>query len=138
MTNFKKQKISCCILGLGYIGLPTAALIAKTKNKVIGVDINNEVVEIVNSGKVHIVEKGLQNLVKDVVSEGYLYAQNTPSKANVFILAVPTPLEKSTDCLPKPNIDYVLNAAISISEFLEPKSCYLRIDFTCRNNRKDC
>ena len=94
MINFKKQKFSCCILGLGYIGLPTAALLAKTKNKVIGVDINNDVVDIVNKGNVHIIEKGLQSLVKEVVKEGYLFAKNKPSKANVFILAVPTPLDK--------------------------------------------
>tara|TARA_B100002051_G_C16716033_1_gene629493 strand:+ start:95 stop:1321 length:1227 start_codon:yes stop_codon:yes gene_type:complete len=120
MINFKKQKFSCCILGLGYIGLPTAALLAKTKNKVIGVDINNDVVDIVNKGNVHIIEKGLQSLVKEVVKEGYLFAKNKPSKANVFILAVPTPLDKNNNGLPKPNIDYVLNAAISISGFLEP------------------
>ncbi len=120
MINFKKQKFSCCILGLGYIGLPTAALLAKTKNKVIGVDINNDVVDIVNKGNVHIIEKGLQSLVKEVVKEGYLFAKNKPSKANVFILAVPTPLDKNKNGLPKPNIDYVLNAAISISGFLEP------------------
>tara|TARA_B100000886_G_scaffold169383_1_gene115988 strand:- start:16881 stop:18107 length:1227 start_codon:yes stop_codon:yes gene_type:complete len=120
MINFKKQKFSCCILGLGYIGLPTAALIAKKKNKVIGVDINKEVVDIVNKGEVHIIEKGLQNLVKDVVKEGYLFAKNKPTKANVFILAVPTPLHRSINGLPKPNIEFVLNAAISISEFLEP------------------
>jgi len=120
MINFKKQKFSCCIVGLGYIGLPTAALLAKTNNKVIGVDINDEVVDIVNKGNVHIIEKGLQSLVKEVVKEGNLFAQNKPSKANVFILAVPTPLDKSNNGLPKPNIDYVLNAAISISGFLEP------------------
>tara|TARA_Y100000739_G_C20597090_1_gene460908 strand:+ start:20 stop:1246 length:1227 start_codon:yes stop_codon:yes gene_type:complete len=120
MINFKKQKFTCCILGLGYIGLPTAALIAKNKNKVIGVDINNEVVDKINKGKIHIIENGLQGLVKSVVHEGYLFAKNKPTKANVFILAVPTPLEKNKDGLPKPNIDYVLNAVISISEFLEP------------------
>ncbi len=120
MINFKKQKFTCCVLGLGYIGLPTAALIAKTKNKVIGVDIKNEVVNIVNNGNVHIIEKGLQSLVKTVVKEGYLFAKNKPSKADVFILAVPTPLEESRKSLPKPNIDYVLKAAISISEILQP------------------
>ena len=75
---------------------------------------------IVNNGNVHIIEKGLQSLVKTVVKEGYLFAKNKPSKADVFILAVPTPLEESRNSLPKPNIDYVLKAAISISEILQP------------------
>ena len=120
MINYKKQKFTCCILGLGYIGLPTAALIAKTKTKVVGVDVNNEVVDIVNSGNVHIIEKGLQALVKEVVNKRFLLAKNRPVKADVFILAVPTPLEKNLNGLPQPNIDYVLDAAVSISEFLEP------------------
>ena len=94
MINYKKQKFTCCILGLGYIGLPTAALIAKTKTNVVGVDVNNEVVDIVNSGNVHIIEKGLQALVKEVVNKRFLLAKNRPVKADVFILAVPTPLEK--------------------------------------------
>ena len=120
MLNFKKDKFICCVLGLGYIGLPTAALIAKTNNKVIGVDINQKVVDLVNNGKIHIIENGLEDLVKDVVKKGYLVAQTKPSKADVFLLAVPTPLEMNKDGLPKPNIDFVLKAARSISKFIEP------------------
>ena len=120
MFNNKKEKISCCILGLGYIGLPTAALIAKKGNRVIGVDINKKVVNLINEGKIHIVEKGLENLVKEVVDSGCLIAKNQPVKADVFILAVPTPLEKNREGLPNPNIDYVLNAVNSITDFLEP------------------
>ena len=120
MINFKKDKFVCCVLGLGYIGLPTAALIANTNNKVIGVDINQKVVDLVNKGKVHIIEYGLENLVKDVVQSGNLVAQTNPSKANVFLLAVPTPLEINEDGMPKPNIDFVLKAARSITKFIEP------------------
>ncbi len=120
MLNFKKDKFVCCVLGLGYIGLPTAALIAKTNNKVVGVDINQKVVDLVNNGKIHIIENGLEDLVKDVVKAGYLVAQTKPLKADVFLLAVPTPLEMNEDGLPKPNIDFVLKAARSISKFIEP------------------
>ena len=120
MLNFKKDKFVCCVLGLGYIGLPTAALIAKTNNKVIGVDIDQKVVDLVNNGRIHIIENGLEDLVKDVVKEGYLTAQTKPSKADVFLLAVPTPLEMNEDGLPKPNINFVLKAAKSISKFIEP------------------
>ena len=67
MVDFKKDDFICCVLGLGYIGLPTAALLAKAKKKVIGVDINANVVEIINSGNIHIVENGLGDLVEEVV-----------------------------------------------------------------------
>tara|TARA_B100000963_G_scaffold357592_1_gene380190 strand:- start:6914 stop:8140 length:1227 start_codon:yes stop_codon:yes gene_type:complete len=120
MINFKKEKFVCCVLGLGYIGLPTAALIANTNNKVIGVDINQKVVDLVNKGKIHIIENGLEKLVKDVIKSGYLVAQTKPSKADVFLLAVPTPLEMNADGMPKPNIDFVLKAAKSITKFIEP------------------
>ena len=95
-------------------------MIAKKGNRVIGVDINKKVVNLINEGKIHIVEKGLENLVKEVVDSGCLIAKNQPVKADVFILAVPTPLEKNREGLPNPNIDYVLNAVNSITDFLEP------------------
>ncbi len=120
MPDFKREKFVCCVLGLGYIGLPTAALIAKTKNKVIGVDINKKVVDLVNNGKIHIIENGLEDLVKDVVNAGFLVAQTKPSKADIFLLAVPTPLEINEDGIPKPNIEFVLKAARSITKFIEP------------------
>ena len=120
MADFTKEKFVCCVLGLGYIGLPTAALIAKTNNKVIGVDINEKVVDLVNNGRIHIIENGLAELVNNVVKSGYLKAQTVPSKADVFVIAVPTPLVLNKNQLPKPNIDYVLNAARSISKFVKP------------------
>ena len=120
MLDFTKEKFISCVLGLGYIGLPTAALIAKTNNKVIGVDINEKVVDLVNNGRIHIIEKGLDDLVENVVKHGYLKAQTIPSRADVFVIAVPTPLVVNKNQLPKPNIDYVLNAARSISKIVEP------------------
>ena len=79
MIDYVKDKFTCCVLGLGYIGLPTAALIAKSKNKVIGVDINKKVVDLVNNGKIHIVEDGLENLVCEVVNNGTNTYPSTPS-----------------------------------------------------------
>ena len=79
---------------------------------------NTEV--IVNNGKIHIIENGLEDLVKDVVNAGFLVAQTKPSKADIFLLAVPTPLEINEDGIPKPNIEFVLKAARSITKFIEP------------------
>lgn len=89
MQNFK----SLCVIGLGYIGLPTAAVFAKTGMQVTGVDVNEKVVETINSGKAHIVEVDLDGLLQGVVSKGTLRAQTKPAKADAFIIAVPTPFK---------------------------------------------
>ena len=120
MVNFKKDNFKCCVLGLGYIGLPTAALLAKANKKVVGVDINPDVVQTINSGKIHIVENGLDDLVSEVVAKGNLIAKTIPVKADVYLIAVPTPLDKTKNGIPMPNIEYVKKAANNIAEFLEP------------------
>ena len=79
------------IMGLGYIGLPTAALMAKRNILVTGVDVNSMVVDTVNRGEIHIVEPELDGLVKHVIEKGFLKASVTPELADVFIIAVPTP-----------------------------------------------
>ena len=76
------------VIGLGYIGLPTAATIASGQVKVIGVDVNLDVVESVNSGKIHIVEPGLDDLVAASVRSGHLVASNNIVPADVFLIAV--------------------------------------------------
>lgn len=119
MLDFKKDNFTCCVLGLGYIGLPTAALLAAEKKKVIGVDVNPKVVEIINNGNIHIVENGLRDLVMKVVNKGYLTAKTKPTKADVYLIAVPTPLEKEQNEIPTPNIQYVINAANSIAKFVK-------------------
>lgn len=81
-----------CVLGLGYIGLPTAAVLATHGFKVLGVDTDDTVVEVLNGGEVHIEEPGLRTLVQAAVRSGNLKAEIKPSAANVFIIAVPTPL----------------------------------------------
>ena len=78
------------IVGLGYIGLPTAALIAAKGIAVHGVDVNTDVVSTINEGKVHIVEPDLEGLVTYTVAKGYLKAHTRPVPADVFLIAVPT------------------------------------------------
>ncbi|MCC5792248.1 MAG: UDP-N-acetyl-D-mannosamine dehydrogenase [Legionellaceae bacterium] len=103
------------VIGLGYIGLPTAALIASRKHAVIGVDINTETVNTVNSGEIHIVEPDLDILVHATVSEGYLRATLEPEEADVFLIAVPTPLDEEK----QPDLSYIESAAKAIAPVLK-------------------
>ena len=84
-----------CVLGLGYIGLPTATLLSKVGYDVLGVDINNAIVDMVNQGETHIVEPDLNESLKEAVNSKSLKASNQPSEADIFIVCVPTPLHKS-------------------------------------------
>ena len=81
------------MMGLGYIGLPTAALIASKGLNVTGVDISQRVVNTINEGKIHIVEPDLDGLVHHVVKQGYLKAATKPASAAVYLIAVPTPFK---------------------------------------------
>ena len=83
-------------IGLGYIGLPTSALIASKKFRVLGVDTNAEVVKKINKGETHIVEPKLGDLVKDTVRDGYFKAAQIPEEGDVYLIVVPTRL-----CLPR-------------------------------------
>ena len=114
-----------CILGLGYIGLPTAALLAASGHQVIGVDVNAQVVATINRGAIHIVEPDLDRAVADAVAAGALRAQLTPAAADVFLIAVPTPFRTGTDAIPLPNIEYVLAAARAIAPVLRPGNLVL-------------
>lgn len=100
-----------CVIGLGYIGLPTAAILASKGLNVLGVDINKEVVKSVNEHKSHIVEPGLDELLKKVVNTGMLSATDKISTADVFIIAVPTPLKVNL----QPNISFVEDAVKQIA-----------------------
>jgi UDP-N-acetyl-D-mannosaminuronic acid dehydrogenase len=79
------------IVGLGYIGLPTAAIFASRKKKVIGVDVNQDTVDVINAGQVHIVEPGLKEMVEESVKSGFLRAVTSPEAADAFLIAEPTP-----------------------------------------------
>lgn len=102
------------VIGLGYIGLPTAALLADCMQHVIGVDVCRDVVKSVNAGKTFTIEPGLGELLKDVVLCGSLRATEQPEPADAFIIAVPTPITKDH----KPDISFVRAAALSIAPVL--------------------
>lgn len=104
------------ILGLGYIGLPTAAVIASRGIKVIGVDTKPEVVETVASGAIHIAEPDLDGLVQKVVANGTLTTAHKPVPADVFIIAVPTPIDVDN----KPDLSSVMAAVDSIVDLIAP------------------
>lgn len=103
------------VMGLGYIGLPTAAIIARTGAMVTGVDVTPSVVETINSGRVHIEEVDLDGLVSGVVSRGLLRAALTVAPADVFVIAVPTPFTEAR----QPDITYVLDAARAVAPVLK-------------------
>lgn len=111
-SRFKKV----CMIGLGYIGLPTAAVFASRKVNVIGVDINQHAVDTINQGKIHIVEPELDILVHATVRDGYLKAQTTPEVADAFIMAVPTPFKGKDH---EPNLDYIESAARTLAKVLK-------------------
>jgi len=105
-----------CVVGLGYIGLPTAALISSHGIDVLGIDISQSVVDTINKGDIHIVEPGLAEVVKSVVANGKLKASTTPEEADVFVIAVPTPFKEDH----QPNLDYIFAAAKNIAPYIKP------------------
>ncbi|MDM7860238.1 UDP-N-acetyl-D-mannosamine dehydrogenase [Alteromonas sp. ASW11-36] len=109
----KFEKVS--VIGLGYIGLPTAAVIASRGIEVIGVDISENTVNTINSGKVHIVEPDLDMVVQAAVNVGKLRATLTPEPADAFLIAVPTPFKDNYE----PDLTYIQSAAKAIAPVLE-------------------
>ncbi|QOY52672.1 UDP-N-acetyl-D-mannosamine dehydrogenase [Candidatus Sulfurimonas baltica] len=108
-----KKKI--CVVGLGYIGLPTSALLANRGYEVHGVDVVQSTVDTINQGKIHIVEPELDTFVHAAVNSGKLKADTKPTHADIFVIAVPTPFHDGY----VPNIDYVLSATKSIAPYLQ-------------------
>ena len=112
------QKI--IVMGLGYIGLPTASMLATKGHQVLGVDVNEAAVATINSGRIHIIEPDLDILVRSAVNSGNLKASLTPEEGDTFIIAVPTPFME-VDGNPKaPDLSYVESATRSIVPFLRP------------------
>ncbi|ATM98760.1 MULTISPECIES: UDP-N-acetyl-D-mannosamine dehydrogenase [Proteus] len=103
------------VIGLGYIGLPTAAAFASRKKSVIGVDVNQHAVDTINKGQIHIVEPDLDKVVKQAVEEGHLKAYTTPQPADAYLIAVPTPFKGEHE----PDLAYVEAAARSIAPVLK-------------------
>jgi UDP-N-acetyl-D-mannosaminuronic acid dehydrogenase len=109
----ERQKV--CVMGLGYIGLPTASLLATNGYNVHGVDIIPEVIKTINNGKIHIKEPALDAFVKSAVQSGNLKASLEPDYADIFIITVPTPIDENNN----PNIDYVISATNSIAPYVK-------------------
>jgi len=107
------------VVGLGYIGLPTAAMFASRKIKVIGVDVNQHAVDTINRGEIHIVEPDLDMIVHAAVTEGYLKATTTPEPADAFLIAVPTPFKNNDSEIPEPDLSYIKKASEAISPVLK-------------------
>jgi UDP-N-acetyl-D-mannosaminuronic acid dehydrogenase len=108
-------KPDVCVVGLGYIGLPTAAVIARAGCKVLGLDVSQRVVDTINRGEIHIEEVDLDGLVQGVVARGLLSASIEVAPADVFVIAVPTPFDKDH----APDISYVLTAGRTIAPVLK-------------------
>ena len=117
MTSIK----TVCVIGLGYIGLPTAALAAQHGLQVYGVDVNPKVVATINKGEIHIIEQGLQDLVKDGVEKGNLQASLTPTLADVYLIVVPTPFKGNHE----PDISFVEAATLAVLPFLKAGDTYI-------------
>lgn len=107
-------------MGLGYIGLPTASMLATKGHKVVGVDINQGTVDTINQGNIHIVEPDLDILVRSAVGCGNLRASLQPEEADTFVLAVPTPFKQTENNPKAPDISYVEAATRSIAPYLRP------------------
>lgn len=107
------------VVGLGYIGLPTAAIIASRKKQVIGLDVSPKVVDIINRGDIHIIEPDLDIVVRATVKEGYLRATLIPEPADAFLIAVPTPFKASEGDEHSPDLSYIEAAAKKIAPVLK-------------------
>ncbi|HUW59647.1 MAG TPA: nucleotide sugar dehydrogenase [Candidatus Bathyarchaeia archaeon] len=127
------MKKRICVLGLGYIGLPTASVLASNGFHVLGVDINPRVVDTLAKGRIHIEEPGLQTVVKAAIQSGNLHASVEPEKSDVFFIAVPTPLTSNK----KADMRHIVQAAEQIVPFLEKGSLVILESTsppgTCRN-----
>ena len=115
-----------CVLGLGYIGLPTASTFASHGLAVVGVDVNQRVVDILRSGEVHIQEPGLRSLVQAAFGSGHLSVKENPREADAFIIAVPTPI--TTDR--RADLSFVVSAAESIVPYLREGNLVV-LESTC-------
>ncbi len=115
-----------CVLGLGYIGLPTASILATNDFQVVGVDVDPKVVDVINKGQIHINEPGLKTVVSAAVRSGNMSAKLLPEAADVFIIAVPTPIkvDKTAD------LKFVVNAAESILPYLRRGNLVI-LESTC-------
>ena len=117
-----QQEKIICVVGLGYIGLPTAALLANVGYYVHGVDVNQYTVEVINQGKINIIEPDLDTFVHSAVASGRLRASTIPAQADVFMICVPTPFLNDGNPVPQPDLSYVEAAAKAIAKYARPNN----------------
>jgi UDP-N-acetyl-D-mannosaminuronic acid dehydrogenase len=119
----KSRNLSMIVqfIGLGYIGLPTAAVVAQHGIQVHGVDVNPKVVETINKGEIHIIEPGLESVVKEGVEKGFFKASLTPAKADVHLIVVPTPFKGNHE----PDISFVEAGTRAVLPFLENGNTFI-------------
>ena len=113
--------MKACFMGLGYIGLPTAIIAAKHGIDIVGVDINPQVVEMTNAGKLHIIEPGMEEMLQEVISEGKLRASTTPEVSDAYFMVVPTPFKNEHE----PDISYVESATQMVIPLLKEGDLYV-------------
>lgn len=113
--------MKACFMGLGYIGLPTAIIAAKHGIQITGVDINPKVVEMTNAGHLHIIEPGIEEMLKEVVASGMLKASTTPEVCDAYFMVVPTPFKGNHE----PDVSYVEAATRAVIPFLKEGDLYV-------------
>lgn len=113
--------MKACFMGLGYIGLPTAIIAAKHGIEIIGVDINPQVVEMTNAGKLHIIEPGMEELLQEVINAGLFKASTTPEISDAYFMVVPTPFKGNHE----PDISYVESATRMVLPLLKEGDLYV-------------
>ena len=113
--------MKACFMGLGYIGLPTAIIAAKHGVEIVGVDINPQVVEMTNAGKLHIIEPGMEEMLQEVVKGGMLHASTTPEVCDAYFMVVPTPFKGDHE----PDISYVESATRMVLPLLKEGDLYV-------------
>ena len=129
-----KKKI--CVIGLGYIGLPTSAMFAQSGCEVVGVDVSEKVVNTLNQGQIHIEEPGLQEVIKKQVEEGNFRASLIPEKADAFIVAVPTP--NLDDEFRSCDLSYVIQGVEKIIPYLEKGNTVIVESTIAPKSTDDC
>lgn len=113
--------MKACFMGLGYIGLPTAIIAAKHGIEILGVDINPKVVKMTNEGRLHIVEPGMEDLLREVVEQGMLKASTKPDVCDAYFMVVPTPFKGNHE----PDVSYVESATRSVIPLLKEGDLYV-------------
>lgn len=120
-TNNYSIYMKACFMGLGYIGLPTAIIAAKHGIDVVGVDINEKVVETTNQGRLHIIEPGMEEMLQEVIASGKFKAYTKPQECDAYFMVVPTPFKGDH----QPDVSYVEAATRAVIPFLKEGDLYI-------------